>query len=147
MYQGKLVLGLLLGSALALGGCAADGTSLLTTGSLGGNETKVAESDRISPECMKLMAKIQELRQEGTPDRVEKISSGKSSTVNIKRSALAKLTELDKANSEFQLKCSKLAPTTAAAATPAPAAGATAAPAKQAATTATNTQQAAAAAQ
>lgn len=139
MYQGKLVFGLLLGSALALGGCASDGSSLLTTGSLGGDEKKVAESDRISPECMKLMAKIQELRQEGTPDRVEKISTGKSSTVNIKRSALAKLTELDKANSEFQMKCSKLAPTTAAA-KPAATTSASGA-AKQAATTAANAQQ------
>lgn len=144
MYQGKLVSGLLLGCALALGGCAADGTSLLTTGSLGGNDAKVAESDRISPECMKLMAKIQELRQEGTPDRVEKISNGKGATVNIKRSALAKLTELDKANTEFQMKCSKLAPTTAAATPEKPAstaAATTAAPAKPA----TDTQQAAAA--
>lgn len=122
MYYSKLIPALLLGTSLALGGCAADGSSLLTTGSLGGGETQVAaNSERISPECMALMTKIQELRQEGTPERVEKISSGKSSTVNIKRSALAKLTELDKANSEFQLKCSKMAPaaTTAAATQPA----------------------------
>lgn len=130
MYHSKLIPGLLLSATMALGGCAADGSSLLTTGSLASNETKVAaKSERISPECMTLMAKIQELRQEGTPDRVEKISTGKSRTVNIKRSALAKLTELDNANAEFQMKCSKMAPAaaaTTAAATPKPAASTTA---------------------
>lgn len=124
MYHSKLIPGLLLSASMALGGCAADGSSLLTTGSLAGNDTKVAaSSERISPECMTLMAKIQELRQEGTPERVEKISTGKSSTVSIKRSALVKLTELDNANAEFQIKCSKMAPAvTTAAATPKPAA-------------------------
>lgn len=123
MYRSRFIPGLLLSSALALGGCASDGSSLLTTGSLAADDTKVASSERISPECMKLMTTIQELRQEGTPERVEKISAaGKSSTVNIKRTALAKLTELDKANAEFQMKCSKLAPTAAQAApVPAPA--------------------------
>lgn len=134
MYQRRFIPGLLLGAAMAVGGCAADGTSLLTTGSLAGTETKVAESSqRISPECMSLMAKIQELRQEGTPERIEKISTGKSSTVSIKRAALAKLTELDKANVEFQMKCSKLAPTaTTAMAAPATNAAAAAAPAASA---------------
>lgn len=148
MYHSKLIPGLLLSATMALGGCAADGSSLLTTGSLAGNETKVAaKSERISPECMTLMAKIQELRQEGTPDRVEKISTGKSRTVSIKRSALAKLTELDNANAEFQMKCSKMAPAAAAtaAATPKPAASA-AAPAA-AASAAPAAKQTAAAAQ
>lgn len=143
MYRRRFIPGLLLGAATALGGCAADGTSLLTTGSLAGTEPKVAESNpRISPECVSLMAKIQELRQEGTPERIEKISTGKSSTVNIKRSALAKLTELDKANVEFQAKCSKLAPTaTTAMATPA---ANTATPAATAASTASAEQKPAA---
>lgn len=120
MYQSRIIPGLLLSCAVVLGGCASDGSSLLTTGSLAANDTNVASnSERISPECMKLMTTIQELRQEGTPGRVEKISTtGKSSTVSIKRAALAKLTELDKANAEFQMKCSKLAPPAAAAAAP-----------------------------
>ena len=123
MYKSKLIPGLLLTTTLALGGCAADGSSLLTTGALADGETKVADkAERINPECMTLMGKIQELRQEGTPERVEKISAGKGSTVSIKRAALAKITELDKANAEFQMKCSKLSPsqvTVAAAQAPA----------------------------
>src|SRR5690606_34761387 len=115
MYRSRIIPGLLLSTSLALGGCASDGSSLLTTGSLAANDTKVASSERISPECMQLMSTIQELRQEGTPERVEKISTGKSATVKVKRTALAKMTELDKANAEFQMKCSKLAPTSAAA--------------------------------
>lgn len=131
MYRIRIIPGLLLSTALVLGGCASDGSSLLTTGSLAMNDTQVASSERISPECMNLMATIQELRKEGTPERVEKISTtGKSSTVNIKRAALTKLTELDKANAEFQMKCSKLAPTEAAPA-PAPAPTETAAAAAQ----------------
>lgn len=134
MYRSRIIPGLLLSSALALGGCASDGSSLLTTGSLAATDTKVASSERISPECMQLMSTIQELRKEGTPERVEKISTGKSSTVNIKRTALAKLTELDKANAEFQMKCSKLAPPAAeAAAAPAPAQTAAADPQQPAA--------------
>lgn len=127
MFRSRILPGLLLSSALALGGCASDGSSLLTTGSLAATDTKVANSERISPECMQLMSTIQELRKEGTPERVEKISTGKSSTVSIKRTALAKLTELDKANAEFQMKCSKLAPPAEAAAAPAPAPAQTAA--------------------
>lgn len=129
MYRSRIIPGLLLSTAVALGGCASDGSSFLTTGSLAANDASVASSsERISPECMTLMSTIQELRQEGTPDRVEKISTaGKSSTVSIKRTALAKLTELDKANAEFQLKCSKLAPPAAAAAAVSPAPAQTAA--------------------
>jgi hypothetical protein len=148
MYHSKLISALLLGTSLALGGCAADGSSLLTTGSLASGETEVAaKSERISPECMTLMAKIQELREEGTPERVEKISTGKSPTVSVKRSALAKLAELNKANSEFQLKCSKMAPaaTTAAAATQP--ATSTAAPAAASAPAAPAAKQTASAAQ
>ncbi len=129
-------------SASVLAGCAADGT-LLQTGSIA-DETAVsaAANPKVDPACVALVAKIDSLRQEGTPTRLEKVASGKTPTASVKREALARMSELDKANAEFQAKCSTMgtlaaAPPTAAPSAPAEAAASTAA-AAQAATAATS---------
>lgn len=99
----------------ALGGCASDG-DLLLTGSI--DEPK-KEVKRVDPACVALMARIETLRGEGTPDRIAKVAAGKTATASVKREALARMTELDTANAEFQQKCSTLAapkPATPAAA-------------------------------
>lgn len=98
-------------SCLALAGCASDGTSMLTTASV---EPK-KPAPVVDQACLQLQNRIAVLRAEGTVGRVEQAAVGKTKTVNIKRESLAKVAELNKANAEFQLRCSKLQTTAAAA--------------------------------
>lgn len=107
--------------AMALGGCASDGSLALSTGSIA-QEQQQAKAQRIDPACVALMAKIDELRKEGTPERIAKVATGKSKTANVKRDALARMTELDQVNNRFQQKCSTLAAPKAKPAAPAAAA-------------------------
>ncbi|MGH1417599.1 MAG: hypothetical protein ACRBCJ_01940 [Hyphomicrobiaceae bacterium] len=92
-----------------LAGCASDTTGLLSTSSIETNQ-KVAAAPKINPACVTLASQIDALRKEGTPERIKAVASGKSPTANIKRSALAKITELNAANAAFQQKCSTLPP-------------------------------------
>jgi len=98
--------------ALNLAGCASDGSLQLTTGSIDQQNKTAAKS--VDPACTALTARIADLRKEGTPDRIAKVAAGKTKTAQVKREALARMTELDKANKDFQQKCSTIA-------TPAPA--------------------------
>ncbi len=134
MHKNKLFAGSAFLIASVLGGCANDGGLLLTTGSLG--ETEKAEMQRIDPACVALMAKIDELRKEGTPERIAKVATGKTKTASVKREALARMTELDSANAEFQRKCSTLAASQPAAK---PSAAVTTAPAAATTTAAATT--------
>jgi hypothetical protein len=124
-----------------MGACANDGSmigSSLTTSSVDPSQPAKTSAAKVDPACNLLSARIDALRKEGVVERAEKVSSGTSSTVSVKRASLAKLAELDKANAEFQSKCSTvpLPPATQAmapaAATSAPAKTAQAAPAAQA---------------
>ncbi len=87
-------------------GCAQDGTSLLTTGST--TVAKKAETPPIDPACLALQNRIALLQDEGTITKVEQAATGTTSSVMIKRSALSKVAELNKANDEFRARCSKL---------------------------------------
>ena len=120
-----------------LAGCASDGQGLLTTASVPKKEAVAT----VDPACLALQNRIALLRQEGTVGRVEKAAAGKSKTVVIKRAALAKVAELNQANSEFRSRCSKLPVQTAkaptAAVTPQQAAATVASAARTANTTAT----------
>ncbi len=118
---------------LALAACADGSTGLLSTASLGTTAPVVAAAPQTDPACVALTARIDALRKDGVVDRVEKASNGKSKTVSVKRESLAKVAELDRANSEFQAKCA--VPLTTASVRPAAAATQTA-PAAQAALTA-----------
>ncbi len=98
-----------------LGACSGDGGMLgssLTTSSLTSptstTGTQAQSTPKIDPACIALVAKIDALRREGVTERVEKASVGKSASVTVKRTSLAQITELDKANAEFQSKCSTL---------------------------------------
>ena len=84
----------------------------------------VATRPQVDPACVALNSKIESLRHEGAADRVAKAASGKSATVNVKRTSLAKVAELDATNKEFQNRCSTIqpAPMQSAAMTQAPAA-------------------------
>lgn len=128
-----------------LGACAGDGGSLF-----GANETAsvTPPPPKVDPACVALTSRIDALRKEGVTDRMEKAAAGKGATVNVKRASLAKAAELDKANAEFQAKCSTITPRpqTAQAVPAAAAAAATPAPAKPAAKAAANVAPVAAAA-
>jgi len=100
--------------ALALGGCSSTGNpfgDLLTTQSLPAQTpTTVAQAPKADPACYSLQQRIDTLRKDGVTERIEKASVGKTSTVAVKRASLAQAAELDKANAEFQARCSTLGP-------------------------------------
>lgn len=98
-----------LGLALALGACASDNIASNATAAL-------PEKPKADPVCSSLAQKMDELRKDGVTQRVEQASSGKGTTVSVKRESLAKVTELNKASVEFQQKCSAYKPSPVAAA-------------------------------
>jgi hypothetical protein len=104
--------------ALLLAGCSSSGGGLfgsnpLTTQSISTSPTgapAVAAAPKIDPACYSLAQRIETLRRDGLTERLEKAANGKSSTVAVKRTSLAQAAELDRANAEFQAKCSTLGP-------------------------------------
>ena len=124
-------------TGLMLSGCANDG--MLTTAAITPKPAQTAAA--VDPACTTLAAQINTLRTEGTVERLEKAATGKGKSVQVKRDALAKQTELNKANADFQMKCGpKIPAATTAQAAPPPAE--TAATAATAAATQAATQQA-----
>lgn len=103
-------------AAVSLAGCSSDGGLLggaFTTQSIGTvptNAQTAAAAPKVDPACYALSQRIDMLRKDGLTDRLEKASVGKSSTVSVKRTSLAQAAELDKANAEFQAKCSTFGP-------------------------------------
>lgn len=132
MFNRLMKLAAASGAVMALAACAGDGSfpgADLTTSSL--QQQKKAPA--IDPECVALSAKINELRADGITGRVEKAGTGKSKTVSVYRTSLARMAALDRANGDFQRKCSKVAPPSSAqqaAVKPAAAAPAAKAPVK-----------------
>ena len=122
--------------AALLAGCSSDGGVLgssLTTSSVDPAKAQAA-APKLDPACIALTAKIDALRKDGVTERAEKVAAGKTQTVSVKRESLAKLTELDRANADYQTKCSM--PGLARPMTPAPAAAVVpAAPAAKVAST------------
>lgn len=108
--------------ATLLSGCASDSSGMFGGSTL--TTSAVEEKPKVDPACVALQAKIDSLRQDGVTDRAaQAAATGKSTTVSVKRASLTQLAELDRANAEFQSKCSTLGPRAmpAAAAVPAPA--------------------------
>lgn len=87
----------------ALAGCANDGT--LATSNLTTSAVTPAAAPKPDPACVTLAAQIETLRKEGTIDRLQQAADGKSASVQVKRAALSKQAELNKANAEFQARC------------------------------------------
>ncbi|MEM9030572.1 MAG: hypothetical protein AAGC70_19600 [Pseudomonadota bacterium] len=100
-------------TVLLLGGCASDGTNLLTTASTPKSEAKAI----VDPKCVTLLSRIEALKKEGTVARVEKAADGKTRSVMVKRSALSKVAELNQAYGDYQANCSKAGLTQTAKAT------------------------------
>jgi hypothetical protein len=107
-------------------GCAQDGslmTNSLNTSAI--DQQKAAqEAAKSDPACLTLASQIEALTKDGIPDKVSRAAIKK---YKMKTADLAKADELNKANAEFQTRCSSYppSPTLAAAAleppTPAPA--------------------------
>lgn len=79
----------------AIAGCAADGT--LNTGSI-----DPAAQAKADPVCAQLFAHIDTLRKEGIADKVEKAANKK---YKMTPADLVKADQLNKANADFQGKC------------------------------------------
>lgn len=94
-------------AGLLLAGCAADGgPSLFTTGALGTTpQTAAAPEPKVDPVCVTLATRIEGLRREGVADKVEKAAIKK---YNLTKADLAKADQLNKANAEFQQRCSPI---------------------------------------
>ena len=107
--------------AAALAGCSSDGSGLFSTGSLNSTAAVAPEPAKKAPEpkfsqaCVSMATQIENLRKEGTVDRLEKAAAGKSENVQVKRASLSKQTELNKANADFVAKCGPALPRTAVA--------------------------------
>ena len=124
-------------TGLLAGGCANDNTAL-STASVTAEKLAAQSQPKVDPVCMSLASQIDTLRKEGTVERLEKAAAGKSSSVQVKRTALAKQTELNKANADFQTRCGPALPKASSAqAAPAPAATVATAAASVAATSVT----------
>jgi hypothetical protein len=117
-------------TGLMLAGCAMEGgDGLFTTGSLTGSANQAAAESKTDPVCITLASRIETLRKEGVQDKIEKAAAKR---YKMTQADLGKADQLNKANAEFQARCSTVTPrpTTAEAA---PAASAPAAAPKKAA--------------
>ena len=133
----------LLGLASLLAGCAADGLGGMTTSAIttpAAATPTASQAPKVDPACVTLTSQIDTLRKDGVTERVEKAAAGKAAIVKVKRESLVKMTELAKANAEFQAKCTTLSPKAAQIQAPAaapitgsPVAGQVAAPVAKAA--------------
>ncbi|MEI9902205.1 MAG: hypothetical protein WDN31_21365 [Hyphomicrobium sp.] len=124
--------------ACLLGGCA-DGSlgSAFNTGSIDPQKQAANEQAEKSKQalCNTLISQIDALNNEGTSDKVAKAAAKK---YKLKATDLSKADELNKANAEFQGKCSDFPPRVAATAPIEPVTTATA-PAAASTTPATKT--------
>ncbi len=93
---------------MMVAGCAQDGT--LFTGSLNTSsidQTAAAQTSKSNPLCLTLASQIEALNKDGVGEKVSKAALKK---YKLKSADLAKADELNKANSEFQAKCSDYPP-------------------------------------
>ena len=97
---------------LVLAGCAEGGDNIFTTGSLSGQPTAEKKAD---PACVTLAARIDVLRKEGIPDKIEKAAARR---YKMTQADLGKADQLTKTNAEFRGRCSTMPPTTTTAETP-----------------------------
>ena len=101
--------------ACALAGCANDGSlsTGLNTGSVNPQTATTTASKSQEALCLTLASQIEALNTEGVPDKVSKAAAKK---YKLKSTDLTKADELNKANTEFQGKCSSYPPRVAATA-------------------------------
>lgn len=83
-------------------GCANNGD--LSTAAITAENTAAA-APKVDPMCVTLAHQIETLRQDGAVEKLEKASTGKGAQVKVKRELLAKQAELNKANADYQTRC------------------------------------------
>lgn len=88
-------------------GCANSGLDLSTASV---STDKSATALKTDPVCVSLANQISTLKGDGTIERLEKAAAGKSAKVQVKREALQKQAELNKANTDFQVRCGPAIP-------------------------------------
>ncbi len=105
---------LTVGAALSLAACAND--TLIGSGATSATAA-LPPKPAVDPACATLASRIDALRRDGVVDRVEAAAKGKGTTVSVKRASMGQIAELEKANADFQAKCSTVprAPVSAAA--------------------------------
>ena len=133
MYSNLRVGALVLVGSLALAGCSG-GLDIFNSGGSSDVSTSSvvpAQAQRVDPACGNLAVEIDTLRREGVADKIEKAAAKKYKMTAVD---LTKANQLNKANAEFQAKCSTLPRT--AAMPDASASASTASAAKTAATAA-----------
>lgn len=111
--------------ALALGvlvtGCASDdvgglfSTAAITPAAPPAATVAATPAPRVDAACLQLAGQIDHLKKDGTIEKLEKVAGGKSTSVQVKRAAIAKQAELNKANADYIAKCGPSASRTAAA--------------------------------
>lgn len=94
-------------------GCANSGLDLSTA-----SVTTPEKTAKADPACATLASQINTLKADGTIDKLEKAADGKGAQVSVKRTALQKQAELNKAYGEFQTKCGASVPSQVAAQQP-----------------------------
>lgn len=99
-------------AGLVLAGCSGEGTDGIFTGSLANNtQNASAPEARIDPVCVSLVSRIDTLRREGVGDKIEKAAAKR---YKMTSADLGKVDQLTKANAEFQMRCSTVAPSNTA---------------------------------
>jgi hypothetical protein len=115
--------GLVVAAAVLACGCAENGSLDLSTASIAPQQAKT------DPICASLAGQINSLKADGTIGKLEEAADGKTAKVSVKRTALQKQAELNKAYEQFQSRCGPPAPagqTAAGQTTAQPTAGQTA---------------------
>jgi hypothetical protein len=100
-------------AGLALAGCA-NSDNIFTTGALGSSFAGTSEP-KIDPACVNLASRIETLRREGVPEKIEKAAARK---YKLTQADLTKADQLTKSNAEYQLRCSTVMPSQLSAAAP-----------------------------
>jgi hypothetical protein len=94
-----------IGVALTLAACA-NNDSLFNLGEPPSPTAALPAKPAVDPVCVNLAQRIDALRKDGVVERVESAAKGKGATVSVKRASLSQIAELEKANADFQAKCS-----------------------------------------
>lgn len=115
----RLLPALVVGAFVA--GCAADGSEgLFSTAALAPSAppppAATAPAPRVDTACLQLAGQIDTIKKDGTIEKLEKVAAGKSTSVQVKRAALAKQAELNRANADYMAKCGPAAGARTAAA-------------------------------
>jgi hypothetical protein len=129
MYATLRVPTLMIIGSIALAGCS-NSSDFFNMGGSGEVTTQslAQTAQKVDPACGNLAVEIDTLRREGVADKVEKAAAKK---YKMTAADLNKASQLNRANGEFQAKCSTL-PRTAATPIAAPPVSTAAAPAKAA---------------